>query len=96
MENFSNFFNDSNLHKEINDDELIKLANDNTYDILMGKITMNELFNKDMDVPLLVNPSEKIISNTTKLEILDGMLEYYIEEEEYEKCSKLLELKKKL
>jgi hypothetical protein len=96
MENFSNFFNDSNLHKEINDDELIKLANDNTYDILMGKITMNELFNKDIDVPLLVNPSEKVISNTTKLEILDGMLEYYIEEEEYEKCSKLLELKNKL
>ena len=96
MENFDNFFNNSDLHKEINDDELIRLANDNTYDILMGKVTMNELFNQDVDVPLLVDPSNDIISNSTKSQILDGMMEYYIEGEEYEKCSKLLELKNKL
>ena len=96
MENFDNFYNNSNLHNEMNDNELQKLANDNTYDILMGKITMNELFNQDIDVPLLVDPSNNIISNSIKSQILGGMMDYYIEEEEYEKCSKLLELKNKL
>ena len=30
------------------------------------------------------------------MEILDGMIDYYVEVEEYEKCSELLKLKNKL
>ena len=95
MENFNNFFN-NNLQNEITDEELARLANDNTFNILMGNITMKELFNQDIDVPLLVDPSQEFLSNTTKMEILDGMIDYYVEVEEYEKCSKLLKLKNKL
>tara|TARA_R110000824_G_C14746469_1_gene628051 strand:- start:25 stop:312 length:288 start_codon:yes stop_codon:yes gene_type:complete len=95
MENFNNFFN-NNLKNEIGDDELARLANENTFNILMGNITVKELFDQDIDVPLLVDPSQELLSNTTKAEILDGMIEYYVGEEEYEKCSKLVELKKKL
>ena len=62
----------------------------------MGNITVKELFNKDIDVPLLVDPSQEFLSKNTKMEVLDGMIEYYIEVEEYEKCSKLVELKNKL
>ena len=58
--------------------------------------TMKELFNQDIDVPLLVDPSQEFLSNTTKMEILDGMIDYYVEVEEYEKCSELLKLKNKL
>ena len=57
---------------------------------------MKELFNQDIDVPLLVDPSQEFLSNTTKMEILDGMIDYYVEVEEYEKCSELLKLKNKL
>ena len=95
MENFNNFFN-NNLQNEITGEELARLANDNTFNILMGNITMKELFNQDIDVPLLVDPSQEFLSNTTKIEILDGMIDYYVEMEEYEKCSKLVELKNKL
>ena len=95
MENFNNFYN-NNLQNEITDEELARLANDNTFNILMGNITMKELFNQDIDVPLLVDPSQEFLSNTTKMEILDGMIDYYVEVEEYEKCSELLKLKNKL
>jgi len=95
MENFNNFFN-NNLQNEIADEELARLANDNTFNILTGKVTIKELFNQDIDVPLLVDPSQEFLSNTTKMEILDGMIDYYVEVEEYEKCSELLKLKNKL
>jgi len=95
MENFNNFFN-NNLKNEIIDEELARLANDNTFNILMGNVTIKELFDQDIDVPLLVDPSQEFLSNTTKTEILDGMIEYYIEVEEYEKCNELLKLKNKL
>ena len=95
MENFNNFFKNT-LQNEITDEELARLANDNTFNILMGNITMKELFNQDIDVPLLVDPSQEFLSNTTKMEILDGMIDYYVEVEEYEKCSELLKLKNKL
>ena len=62
----------------------------------MGNVTVKELFDQDIDVPLLVDPSQEFLSNTTKMEILDGMIEYYVEEEEYEKCNELLKLKNKL
>ena len=95
MENFNNFFN-NNLQNEITDEELVRLANENTFNILMGNVTVKELFDQDIDVPLLVDPSQEFLSNTTKMEILDGMIEYYVEEEDYEKCSELVKLKNKL
>jgi adenine-specific DNA methylase len=95
MENFENFFN-NNLQNEITDEELARLANENTFNILMGNVTVKELFDQDIDVPLLVDPSQEFLSNTTKMEVLDGMIEYYVEEEDYEKCSELVKLKNKL
>ena len=95
MENFENFFN-NNLQNEITDEELARLANDNTFNILMGNVTVKELFDQDIDVPLLVDPSQEFLSNTTKMEILDGMIEYYVEEEDYERSTELVKLTIKL
>ncbi len=96
MEDFNNFFNNNNLKNEVTDEELARLANENTFNILMGNVTVKELFDQDIDVPLLVDPSQEFLSNTTKMEVLDGMIEYYVEEEDYEKCSELVKLKNKL
>ncbi len=96
MENFENFFNNDNLKNEVTNDELARLANDNTFNILMGNITVDELFNQDIDIPLLIDPSQGSISDESKVEILDSMIEYYVEEEDYEKCSELVKLKNKL
>ncbi len=95
MEEFNNFIN-NNLKNEVTDEELAGLANENTFNILMGNVTVKELFDQDIDVPLLVDPSQKSLSNAVKAEVLDGMIEYYVEQEEYEKCTKLVELKNKL
>ena len=95
MENFNNFFNNYEKN-EITNEELVRLANENTFSILMGKITIEELFEQDIDIPLLVDPSEKSLSKETKKEILEGMIEYYTEGEEYEKCAELVKLKNKL
>jgi len=95
MENFNNFFN-NDLQNEITNEELARLANENTFNILMGNVTVEELFNQDIDVPLLVDPSDKSLSKDKKNEILEGMIEYYTEGEEYEKCAKLVKLKNKL
>ena len=95
MENFNNFFN-NNLKNEVANEELVRLANENTFNILMGNITIKELFNQDIDIPLLIDPSQGSISDESKIEILDSMIEYYVEEEDYEKCSELVKLKNKL
>jgi hypothetical protein len=96
MENFENFFNNDNLKNEVTNDELARLANDNTFNILMGNTTVDELFNQNIDIPLLIDPSQGSISDESKVEILDSMIEYYVEEEDYEKCNELVKLKNKL
>ena len=96
MENFKNFFNNDNHKNEVTNEELARLANENTFNILMGNITMKELFDQDIDIPLLVDPSDKLLSDERKNEILEGMIEYYTESEEYEKCADLVLLKSKL
>lgn len=96
MENFENFFNNNNLKNEVANDELARLANDNTFNILMGNTTIEELFDQDIDIPLLVDPLQGFISNESKIEILDSMIEYYTEGEEYEKCAKLVKFKNNL
>ena len=75
---------------------IIQQANDNTFNILTGKITMDELFESNQDsIPLLVQTTE-IADLEDRLDILEGMIEYYTEGEEYEKCAELVKLKNKL
>ena len=86
-----------NKFKEQIEMELItQQANDNTFNILTGKITMDELFESNQDsIPLLVQTKD-ITDLESRLDILEGMIEYYTEEEEYEKCAELVKLKNKL
>jgi|TARA_R110000787_G_scaffold195270_1_gene306682 hypothetical protein len=86
-----------NKFKEQIEMELIQQqANDNTFDILTGKITMEELFESNNDsIPLLVQAKD-IVNLEDRLDVLEGMIEYYTEGEEYEKCAKLVKLKNKL
>jgi hypothetical protein len=57
---------------------------------------MDELFESNQDsIPLLVQTTE-IADLEDRLDILEGMIEYYTEGEEYEKCAELVKLKNKL
>ena len=86
-----------NKFKEQIEMELIQQqANDNTFDILTGKITMEELLKDDNDnIPFLIQ-SKEMIDIEDRLDVLEGMIEYYTEGEEYEKCAELVKLKNKL
>ena len=71
-------------------------ANDNTFDILTGRVTMEELFKSNNDnIPFLIQ-SKEMINIEDRLDVLEGMIEYYTEGEEYEKCAELVKLKNKL
>tara|TARA_R110002050_G_scaffold40140_1_gene98245 strand:- start:693 stop:962 length:270 start_codon:yes stop_codon:yes gene_type:complete len=71
-------------------------ANDNTFDILTGKITIEELLKDGNDnIPFLIQ-SKEMIDIEDRLDVLEGMIEYYTEGEEYEKCAELVRLKNKL
>ena len=71
-------------------------ANDNTFDILTGRITMEKLFQRNNDnIPFLIQ-SKEMVNIEDRLDVLEGMIEYYTEGEEYEKCAELVKLKNKL
>tara|TARA_B110000305_G_C18849414_1_gene363806 strand:+ start:98 stop:367 length:270 start_codon:yes stop_codon:yes gene_type:complete len=71
-------------------------ANDNTFDILTGRVTMKELFKSNNDnIPFLIQ-SKEMVDIEDRLDVLEGMIEYYTEGEEYEKCAELVKLKNKL
>ena len=65
--------------------EFLSLAMDNTYNIIMGKTTLQELLDKGKDyMPFLCDPDKPSYKD------IDNMLRYYEDEEDYEKCSKIL------
>ena len=71
-------------------------ANDNTFDILTGKVTMEELIKGNNDnIPFLIQ-SKEMVDIEDRLDVLEGMIEYYTEGEDYEKCAELVKLKNKL
>ena len=85
-----------NFQNQIEMELIQQQANDNTFDILTGKVTINELLESNNDnIPLLVQTKE-VTNLEDRLDILEGMIEYYTEGEEYEKCAELVKLKNKL
>ncbi len=87
------------------DQDMLQQAMDNTYQILTQETTMKSL--KDVKgksgFAILFDPHGKDYSpkfphlhNTVdKNELIDSMIEFYIESEEYEKCTKLVKFKNK-
>jgi len=85
-----------NFQNQIEMELIQQQANDNTFDILTGKVTINELLESNNDnIPLLVQTKE-VNDLEDRLDVLEGMIEYYTEGEEYEKCAELVKLKNKL
>ena len=85
-----------NLKNQVEMELIQQQANDNTFDILTGKITMEELFKNNNDnIPFLIQ-SKEMVDIEDRLDVLEGMIEYYTEGEEYEKCAELVKLKNKL
>lgn len=70
---------------------ILDMAYNNAWLLLTGEITFEELipseFNKDKEVVIAYDPNDGPQS-----EGLENMLSYFVEKEEYEKCSKIKEI----
>ena len=69
------------------DEQILEEAMNYAYLIVTGQATFDDLIDTEDEVMLPYNILAKEDVN------IDIMIEYYEEHEEYEKCSKLLELK---
>ena len=70
--------------EDLYDYEILELAMENTYNLIMGDTTLQELLDEGQDfMPFIGDPY-----NTSGRDI-ESLLIYYEGEEEYEKCSKL-------
>jgi len=70
-------------------DNFIKTGIINSYKLIMGEKTMDEIVERS-EIPVFFIPPDEDYNNQD----LDTMIEYFITTEEYEKCSILTKLKK--
>ena len=90
------------------DEELERTAFENTYKILLGIVTVDQLLDNEsmqggskhqhISTAMLINPfsKRKVEKAFTDVNLIDDMIDYYVGTEEYEKCAKLVKLKKKI
>ena len=69
------------------DMELLDLANNNSYLLITGRKTLDEILGKGADQSFVSMPDE-----TPSSEELLQMITYFIETEEYEKCAELRDI----
>ena len=65
-----------------------------TYKVVTKKVTLRDLCNKSDDIILSYDPFAK--GEVDQVELVEDLIEYYIETEEYEKCQELLNIKEKI
>ena len=76
------------MHREKFDTEILSEAMNYAYLIVTGQTTFEDLVDKEGEVMLPYNILEKEDVN------LNLLIEYFEGEEEYEKCAKLIKMKK--
>ena len=71
---------------ELDDYELVDLAMNSAYDVLIGNKTIDEIMDQDVEMIFVPDPeiSDEIMS--------EDLIEYFITTEEYEKCAKIKDL----
>jgi len=75
------------------DMEELDLAMNNGYHILMGDITIDDLLSNSQRQMLYISfDPDKLDSHDYWDSIINGMIDYFIKTEEYEKCAELKKL----
>ena len=72
-------------------DKFINTGIINSYKLIMGEKTMDEIVEKSKMPIFFIHPDENYDN-----EDLDMMIEYFVTTEEYEKCAVLTKLKKQV
>ena len=77
------------------DYEILDICMENSYDLIMGKKSLDEILDSSEVPYILWNAvSNKDLEGTIFNDVLDLMIKYYEDIEAYERCSKLLKFKK--
>tara|TARA_R100001594_G_scaffold146035_1_gene196872 strand:- start:634 stop:936 length:303 start_codon:yes stop_codon:yes gene_type:complete len=77
------------------DYEILDICMENSYDLIMGRKSLDEILESNEVPYLLWNVvSEKDLQSSIFNDVLDLMIKYYEDSEEYERCDKLLKFKK--
>ena len=77
------------------DHEILDISMENSYDLIMGKKSLDEILDSSEVPYILWNAvSNKDLEGTIFNDVLDLMIKYYEDIEAYERCSKLLKFKK--
>tara|TARA_R110001606_G_scaffold205747_1_gene353433 strand:+ start:286 stop:555 length:270 start_codon:yes stop_codon:yes gene_type:complete len=71
---------------KLNDDELVDLAMNNAYAMLVGNKSIDDLLDEEEEMVLVPDPE------ITDEELSEDLIEYFITTEEYEKCTKIKDL----
>ena len=71
---------------KLNDEELVDLAMNNAYAMLVGNKTIDDLLDDQEEMVLVPDPE------ITDEELSEDLIEYFITTEEYEKCAKIKDL----
>ena len=71
---------------KLSDDEMVDLAMNNAYAMLVGNKSIDELLDADEEMVLVPDPE------ITDEELSEDLIEYFITTEEYEKCAKIKDL----
>ena len=84
----------SEIEKRLNDEQVLLEAFSNSYRLLTEQITFDEMLDeilddedKDFITVLTYDPDEG-----PTLDELEAIIEYYVETEEYERCSKIRDI----
>ena len=73
---------------KLKDIDLLDLAMNNAYNILMGDKSMEDVINQDSEIILMLDP------DLSDEELSEDLIEYFISTEEYEKCSEIKDMTK--
>ena len=73
---------------KLSDDELVDLAMNNAYAMLVGNKSIDDILDEEEEMILVPDPE------ITDEELSEDLIEYFITTEEYEKCAKIKDLMK--
>ena len=72
---------------KFNEDQCMR----HSYNLLLGKKTLDELISDTAELVLMFNPKKKIVP--MEYDLYDTLIEYFTYTEEYEKCGELVKIK---
>jgi hypothetical protein len=73
--------------KEPTEDEILWIANHNGYRLLANKVDIQDLLDQELESSYLPFDPYKVMSKKKFKVVIQGMIDYFLDLEDYEKCA---------